>query len=178
MLAGRFEEISPETLLVYRKRLRAFGLQDIIADRLGLEPLPPSNNAEEDSLIRRSLRYADHADNGLCHATATPSGGLWIPVESVDSLKGFFNENNWAPVPIEEVDADVEDEETEEEDNEEDYEDMQEEADEAEKDMASVFPPKKVSLQHFNCNCLFDNLSPTMGLSCIPCIEFDSWNVC
>lgn len=91
LLAGRYSEISPESLLVYRKRLRAFGLQDVIAETLGLEPLPP--NAEEDKAVRRALRHADHADTGLCHATVSEGGGLWIPVDSTEALVTFFEDD-------------------------------------------------------------------------------------
>nr|CDS21813.1 bromodomain containing protein 8 [Echinococcus granulosus] len=89
LLANRFSEITPESLLIYRKRLRAFGLPDVIGESLHLEPLLP--NPEEDRETRRNLHYDDLAEGGLHQAVLDADSGLWIPVSSEEKLRNFFD---------------------------------------------------------------------------------------
>ncbi|VDN12362.1 unnamed protein product [Dibothriocephalus latus] len=89
LLEGRFSELSPEAILTFRKRCRAFGLPDVIGEALHWDPLPP--NEEEDRLVRKSVRCADNADNGLSHATMDAEGGLWIPMLP-EHFRSFFPE--------------------------------------------------------------------------------------
>uniref|UniRef100_A0A5K3FP52 Bromo domain-containing protein n=2 Tax=Mesocestoides corti TaxID=53468 RepID=A0A5K3FP52_MESCO len=96
LLAGRFSEIAPESILAYRKRLRAFCLQDVIADTLHLDPLPA--DPEEDKVVRRTLQYADLPDSGFCQAMVDEGGGLWIPVGSNEMLRNFFEVGGTASV--------------------------------------------------------------------------------
>ncbi|VDK38366.1 unnamed protein product [Taenia asiatica] len=88
LLANRFSEITPESLLIYRKRLRAFGLPDVIAESLHLEPLP--SNPEEDKETRRNLYYDDLTESGLHQAVLDADSGLWIPISSEEKLRSFF----------------------------------------------------------------------------------------
>ncbi|KAL5967475.1 Bromodomain-containing protein 8, partial [Taenia solium] len=89
LLANRFSEITPESLLIYRKRLRAFGLPDMIAESLHLEPLP--SNPEEDKETRRNLYYDDLTESGLHQAVLDADSGLWIPISSEEKLRSFFD---------------------------------------------------------------------------------------
>lgn len=63
-------------------------MSDVIAEALQLERL--SSNSEEDRTVRQTIRYADNAENGLCHATMDRSNGLWIPVLP-ENFKNFFS---------------------------------------------------------------------------------------
>ncbi|KAL7060655.1 hypothetical protein AAHC03_09784 [Spirometra sp. Aus1] len=91
LLEGRFNELSPEAILTFRKRCRAFGLPDVIGEALHWDPLPP--NEEEDRLVRKTVRCADNADNGLSHATMDSEGGLWIPMLP-EHFRNFFPEKS------------------------------------------------------------------------------------
>lgn len=96
LLANRFSEITPESLLIYRKRLRAFGLPDVIAESLHLDPLP--SNPEEDKEARRNLYYDDMAESGLHQAVLDADSGLWIPISSEEKLRSFFDSKSEASV--------------------------------------------------------------------------------
>ncbi|VDM01858.1 unnamed protein product [Schistocephalus solidus] len=75
----------------FRKRCRAFGLPDVIGEALHWDPLPL--NEEEDRLVRKTVRCADNADNGLSHATIDSEGGLWIPMLP-EHFHNFFPEKS------------------------------------------------------------------------------------
>lgn len=87
-----FSEISPEGIAAFRKRFRAFGKSDIIAKSLHLEPLP--HNPNEDAETLRQFYCDVLAGSGLRQAVLDPDNGLWVPVNSEESIRQFFDSNS------------------------------------------------------------------------------------
>ncbi|KAM7535748.1 hypothetical protein Aperf_G00000100129 [Anoplocephala perfoliata] len=85
---GRYSEISEESLLTFRKRLRAHGKADVIGEVLNLEPLPP--NPEEDQKFRKEYRRGKMTEKGIHRGVFDDEGNLWIPVFSEDQARDFF----------------------------------------------------------------------------------------
>ncbi|VDN99810.1 unnamed protein product [Rodentolepis nana] len=85
---GRYSEISEESRLIFRKRLRAFGKRDLIAEVLNLDPLPA--NPEEDRNLRAEYRRGKLIERGLHRGVFDDQGNLWIPVASAEEARNFF----------------------------------------------------------------------------------------
>lgn len=85
---GRYSEISEESQLIFRKRLRAFGKADIIAEVLNLDPLP--SNPEEDRKLRAEYQRGKMIEQGLHRGVFDDQGNLWIPVASAEEARNFF----------------------------------------------------------------------------------------
>ena len=92
LAARAFSEISPEGIETFRKRFRAFGKSDVIAEALHLEPLP--HNPNEDAKTLRQYFYDSLAARGLRQAVLDPENGLWIPVNSEENVRHFFDFNS------------------------------------------------------------------------------------
>nr|CDS30698.1 bromodomain containing protein 8 [Hymenolepis microstoma] len=85
---GRYSEIPEESRLIFRKRLRAFGKRDIIAEVLNLDPLPA--NPEEDRILRAEYRRGKLIEQGLHRGVFDDQDNLWIPVASAEEARNFF----------------------------------------------------------------------------------------
>ncbi|TGZ69025.1 hypothetical protein CRM22_003961 [Opisthorchis felineus] len=86
---GRYSEIPVSRLTIYRKRCRAFGITDVIGQKLGLEPLSPGTEAENQA-IRDSLAVPELFNAGIGEEVTDTHGGTWYPLRA--GIREVFSE--------------------------------------------------------------------------------------
>ncbi|KAF8568925.1 hypothetical protein P879_03732 [Paragonimus westermani] len=74
----------------YRKRCRAFGIADVIGQRLGLEPLPPGTDSENEA-IRNSVAVPELLHTEIGEEIVDGNGGTWFPLRT--TIREVFSES-------------------------------------------------------------------------------------
>ncbi|KAF7233018.1 hypothetical protein EG68_07137 [Paragonimus skrjabini miyazakii] len=87
---GRYSEIPLARLTIYRKRCRAFGIADVIGQRLGLEPLPPGTDSENEA-IRNSVAVPELLHTEIGEEIVDGNGGTWFPLHT--TIREVFSES-------------------------------------------------------------------------------------